>query len=61
VLSEPKIKVERTKTAVFVLSTRNDYLLFGYICYPRKLSRIPAATAEPITPATFGAIACIRR
>ena len=23
--------------------------------------RTPAATAEPITPATFGPIACIRR
>lgn len=29
--------------------------------YPKKLSRIPAATAEPITPATLGPIACIRR
>ena len=29
--------------------------------YPRKLRRIPAATADPITPATFGAMACIRR
>lgn len=25
------------------------------------LRRTPAATAEPITPATFGPIACIRR
>ena len=25
------------------------------------LSRTPAATAEPITPATFGPIACMRR
>ena len=29
--------------------------------YPRKLRRIPAATAEPITPATFGAMAWVRR
>ena len=29
--------------------------------YKRKLIKIPAATAEPITPATFGAIACIKR
>ena len=28
---------------------------------PIKLIRIPAATAEPITPATFGAMACMRR
>src|SRR5690554_2818244 len=26
-----------------------------------KASRIPAATAEPITPATFGPMACISR
>ncbi len=29
--------------------------------YNKKLSRIPAATALPITPETFGAIACISR
>ena len=29
--------------------------------YIKNPSRIPAATAEPITPATFGPIACIRR
>ena len=29
--------------------------------YPKKLNNMPAATAEPITPATLGAIACIRR
>ena len=29
--------------------------------YCRMLSRTPAATAEPITPATFGPIACIKR
>ena len=28
--------------------------------YPNKLSSIPAATADPITPATLGPIACIR-
>ena len=30
-------------------------------CYPNMLSRIPAATAEPMTPATFGPMACMRR
>lgn len=29
--------------------------------YPRNESRIPAATAEPTTPATFGPMACISR
>ena len=29
--------------------------------YPKKLRSTPAATAEPITPATFGPMACIRR
>ena len=29
--------------------------------YPRNDSRIPAATAEPTTPATFGPMACMRR
>ena len=27
--------------------------------YPRNDSRIPAATAEPTTPATFGPMACM--
>src|SRR5690606_19330642 len=30
-------------------------------CELTKASRIPAATAEPITPATFGPMACISR
>lgn len=29
--------------------------------YIRNPSNIPAATAEPITPATFGPMACINR
>ena len=29
--------------------------------YERKPSRTPAATAEPITPATLGPMACMRR
>jgi hypothetical protein len=36
-------------------------ILYPIKSYSRKLSRIPAATAEPITPATFGAIACISK
>ena len=31
------------------------------ISYIKNPSRIPAATAEPITPATFGPIACISK
>ena len=38
---------------------------FGYLLSPYYLASIaisvPAAIAEPITPATFGPIACIRR
>ena len=40
------------------------YLRYKHICYidyPKKLSKIPAATADPITPATFGPIACINK
>ena len=33
----------------------------GAFFYDRKPSKAPAATAEPMTPATFGPIACISR
>ena len=33
----------------------------GESAYPRNESRIPAATAEPTTPATLGPMACISR
>ncbi len=35
-------------------------MVFFYI-YPNKLNKTPAATAEPITPATFGPMACINK
>ena len=35
--------------------------LKSFYTYPKKLNKIPAATAEPITPATLGPIACISR
>ena len=35
--------------------------LKSFYTYPRNDNRIPAATAEPITPATLGPIACINR
>ena len=36
--------------------------LTGAPCpYIKNPNRIPAATAEPITPATFGPIACISK
>ena len=41
------------------LHESNFLLLSNY--YPSMLRRIPAATAEPITPATFGPIACINK
>ena len=34
---------------------------FYMVDYPSMLRRIPAATAEPITPATLGPIACINK
>lgn len=34
---------------------------FIFKIQPKKLSRSPAATAEPMTPATFGPMACMRR
>ena len=37
---------------------------FRYKCsgvYTKKPSKTPAATADPITPATFGPIACISK
>ena len=52
------------------LSTANSHLnVFGRgprtvdcrLLYIRKLIKIPAATAEPITPATLGAIAWVNR
>jgi len=29
-------------------------------CYERRARKTPAATAEPMTPATFGPMACMR-
>ena len=43
---------------------RANMLVFSALkrkCYSRKLIIIPAAMAEPIIPATFGAIACMSR
>ena len=37
---------------------KSSYYIFYYF---KNASKIPAATAEPITPATFGPIACISR
>ena len=42
----------------------NEETPFKIICltdYIKNPSKIPAATAEPITPATFGPIACINK
>jgi hypothetical protein len=42
---------------------RRESLIIIYIgiYYPRNANKIPAATAEPITPDTLGPIACIKR
>ena len=42
----------------------NEETPFKIICltdYFKKPSKIPAATGEPITPATFGPMACINK
>ena len=36
-------------------------IYYNNVSYIKNPSRIPAATAEPITPATFGPIACISK
>ena len=43
-------------------SLKHTLIYYGKLLfYPRKESRIPAATAEPITPATLGPMACISK
>ena len=39
------------------------HLIFSFILfsYPKNANNTPAATVEPITPATFGPIACINK
>ena len=54
-------RLENLKT---VIDSNNQALLITNeknIVYMRNPSRIPAATAEPITPATLGPMACISR
>ncbi|KAA4562063.1 hypothetical protein F3B51_18245, partial [Bacteroides ovatus] len=50
----------RKKQKVCILTHLRSYLLYN-VSYIKNPSRIPAATAEPITPATFGPIACISK
>ena len=49
-----KIKRDALYSASLFRKSRKDD-------YPNILNIIPAATAEPITPATFGPIACISK
>ena len=37
------------------------FFLGNRLVYTKNPNRMPAATAEPITPATFGPMACINR
>ena len=56
--------VIKSSCSLLEARTFDNALILSYMCasdYPRKLRRMPAATAEPMTPATFGAIACISR
>ena len=41
------------RNTFFAMIVQTDYI--------KNPSKIPAATAEPITPATFGPMACINR
>lgn len=43
----------------FILTFQNNVIVT--CIYPTIASKTPAATAEPITPATFGPIACMSR
>ena len=56
-------KLPKTKKKVDVTMTSTFFILsIKFILhYPKKDSNIPAATAEPITPATLGPMACISR
>ncbi len=40
---------------------KNKLRIYEFNGYLHIESKMPAATAEPITPATFGPIACIKR
>ena len=45
---------------IYILGVRSSSFIAGYMnFYFKKLNNIPAATALPTTPATFGPIACI--
>ena len=48
-------------TAIKALDFEIQCLLNAITYLPRTESRIPAAIAEPITPATFGPMACMSR
>ena len=43
------------------LKKQSKSLFFSSKIYPKNLIITPAATAEPITPAIFGPIACINK
>ena len=57
------LKKQTEKAKKKVADTIGNLLIFlkKYSLYARKLNKIPAATAEPITPATFGPMACISK
>ena len=56
-----QIYKKQTKKNSQIFKRHGYYFLFEIKSYPRNPSRIPAATAEPITPATFGPIAWVSR
>ena len=51
----------RTKKRLVPTGNEPYYIIYIGIYYPRNANKIPAATAEPITPDTLGPIACIKR
>ena len=54
-------KVNGMGKYLFVLIIIKCLIMKNIFFYLNIISRTPAATADPITPATLGPIACIRR
>ena len=55
-LLAPNSSLKETKGGCEICSRPGSFCI-----YPKTLSKNPAAMAEPMTPATLGPMACIRR
>ena len=54
-------QVQKMGCCIFPKKRTRNRVLFVWIYAPKTLRMKPAATAEPITPATFGPMACMSR